>query len=107
MYRTGPVLLARESFLCRRPRNSRRAKEKADMSWFDAEQQVLNRHQEARRMADEVDLDGGAPRRPARFSLRQLAHGLGAWLVQLGLRLQGGERLALHLQPLQESSPTE
>lgn len=54
-------------------------------------------------MAAEDGLDAGLPHHAGRFSPRQLVHGLGAWLVQLGLRLQGGEALPLHLRPLQDS----
>jgi hypothetical protein len=60
------------------------------MNWFDAERQVLDRHDEAWRMGAAYQvgdrLQGAALRN---LSLRRVSAGLGARLVGWGYRLQG------------------
>ena len=73
------------------------------MNWFDAERQVLDRHDEAWRMAAEYrqgdGLQGAALRS---LFARRLFAGLGARLVGWGYRLQGLNGAAIHLGPAQD-----
>jgi len=60
------------------------------MNWFDAERQVLDRHEQAWRMAAEYDLAAEKPPAARRkLSPRRVLAVLGGHLEQVGNRLQG------------------
>ena len=60
------------------------------MNWFDAERQVLDRHDEAWRMGAAYQAGDGLHGAALRsLSLRKMSAGLGARLVGWGTRLQG------------------